>query len=188
MLTRYALAWPGDEPGRVAWAATRDRDLGLPLLSVVPIRLDAIHPYPATKEKTMNTINKTADVNDTKMVLSTLWLFAMLNYLYADVFTLFFNPGAQETTLAMPAGAVMGFAVLMETAIAMVLLSRVLKYGVNRWANIVAGIIHTALVVWAHTSGTPPAPVAVFFATIETACTLFIIWYAWRWRNPEGQP
>ena len=46
----------------------------------------------------------------------------------------------------MTAGAVLGFAVLMETAIAMVLLSRVLKYGANRWANIIVGIIHTAAV------------------------------------------
>ncbi len=134
----------------------------------------------------MNTINKTTDMKDTKMVLSTLWIFAMLNYLYGDVFTLFFNPGAQGTTFAMPAGAVMGFAILMETAIAMVLLSRVLKYGVNRWANIVAGIIHTTLAAWSMTGSTPPAPFSAFFATIEIACTLFIVWYAWRWRNPEG--
>ena len=38
------------------------------------------------------------------MVLSTLWIFATLNYLYGDVFTLFFIRGAQETTFAMPCG------------------------------------------------------------------------------------
>jgi hypothetical protein len=164
------------------------RDLGLPLISVNPVQSDEMHPSRSKKEKSLNTIKKSTDMRDAKIVLSTLWIFAVLNYLYADVFTLFFNPGAQETTLAMPAGAVMGFAILMETAIAMVLLSRVLKYGVNRWANIVAGIIHTALVVWAHTSGTPPEPVAVFFAIIEIACTLFVVWYAWKWTDPEGQP
>ena len=135
----------------------------------------------------MNTINTTRAVIDRKTVLSTLWIFAMLNYLYADVFTLFFNPRAQESTFAMPAGAVLMFAVLMETAIAMVLLSRVLKYGLNRWVNIVVGVIHTALASWATFGDAAPAPQAVFFATIEAACTLFIIWYAWTWRGSEAR-
>ena len=135
----------------------------------------------------MNTIHTTTAAIDRKTVLSTLWIFAMLNYLYADVFTLFFNPAAQEATFAMPAGAVLMFAVLMETAIAMVLLSRVLKYGVNRWVNIVAGVIHTALVTWATFGDAAPASHAVFFATIEAACTLFIVWYAWTWRSGEAR-
>jgi hypothetical protein len=138
----------------------------------------------------MNSINRTADKGsakiDAKMILSTLWIFAMLNYIYADVFGLFFMPGAQEGTAAMSAGAALGFAVLMETAIAMVLLSRLLKYGVNRWANIIAGAIHTAAVALSALTGTPPAPYYVFFATIEIACTLVIIGYAWKWRNPEA--
>ena len=29
-------------------------------------------------------------------MLSTLWIFATLNYIYADVFTLFFDPGGSE--------------------------------------------------------------------------------------------
>ena len=86
----------------------------------------------------------------------------------------------------MPAGAALGFAVLMETAIAMVLLSRVLKHSANRWANIVFGALHTAAVAWSLFSGTPPAPYYVFFAAVEIACTLFIIAYAWTWRSPEG--
>jgi hypothetical protein len=135
----------------------------------------------------MNTISKTSTRMDRSMLLSTLWIFAVLNYLYADVFTLFFHRGAQEMTFAMPSGAVTMFAALMETAIAMVLLSRVLKYGVNRWANMVAGVIHTALVTWSMTGEAAPAPFSVLFAAIEVACTLFIIWYAWTWRNPAGQ-
>ena len=126
-------------------------------------------------------------MKDRKVVLSALWIFAMLNYLYADVFTLFFNPKAQNVSLAMPQGAVLVFAILMETAIAMVLLSRFLKYGANRWANIIASIFHTAFVAWSMI-GTTPALFYAFFASIEIICTLFIAWYAWKWRNPEGQP
>ena len=127
----------------------------------------------------MNVNSKTVVMKDRKIILSTLWIFALLNYIYADIFTLFFNTEAQTET--MTAGAVVGFAFLMETAIAMVLLSRILKYGANRWANIVAGVIHSALVSWSLSGGTPPA-FYIFFAAIEILCTLFIVWYAWKWK------
>lgn len=135
----------------------------------------------------MNTNIKATEMKDRRVVLSTLWIFAMLNYLYADVFLLFFNPTAQKETLAMPQEAVLIFAILMETAIAMVFLSRFLKYGANRWANIFAGIFHTAFVAWSM-AGETPELFYVFFASIEIVCTLFITGYAWKWRDLEGQP
>jgi hypothetical protein len=135
----------------------------------------------------MNTHIKAAEMKDRKVVLSTLWIFATLNYVYADVFTLFFNPTAQKETLAMPQGAVLVFAILMETAIAMVFLSRFLKYGANRWVNMIAGIFHTAFVAWSLTGATQPI-FYVFFASIEIVCTLFITGYAWKWTKSEDQP
>jgi hypothetical protein len=140
-----------------------------------------------TKGSPLGTNSKTFETKDRKVILSTLWIFTMFNYLYADVFGLFFNPAAHAETLVMPQEAVLVFAILMETAIAMVLLSRLLKYGANRWANMIAGIFHTALVAWTLTGAVQP-PFYVMFASIEIACTLFITWYAWKWRNPEGQP
>ncbi len=135
----------------------------------------------------MNASLRDAGMKDRKVVLSTLWIFAMLNYLYADVFLLFFNPTSQNNNLAMSQGVLLVFAILMETAMAMVLLSRFLKYGANRWANIIFGLFHTAFVAWSMI-GETPAPFYVFFAGIEMVCTLFIAWYAWKWRNPESQP
>jgi hypothetical protein len=120
-------------------------------------------------------------MKDKKVILSTLWIFVLFNYIYADIFTSFFDPKAHSGTMTMTQGTVLGFAILMETAIAMVLLSRVLKYGINRWANIIVGIIHTALVSW--TLFDKPLPFYIMFASIEIACTLFIVWYAWRWRE-----
>ena len=162
------------------------RDLGMPLVSVNRVQFNETHPDRSRKGEKMNTDKKTTEMKDRKVMLSTLWIFAMFNYLYADVFSLFFDPAAKDA-MTMPVGAVLGFAVLMETAIAMVLLSRVLKYRANRWANIIAGVLHTAVVSWTLFGGTPPTLFYVFFATIEIACTLFIVWYAWRWRNSEVQ-
>jgi hypothetical protein len=123
-----------------------------------------------------------AKLKDRKMLFSTLWIFAVLNYIYADVFSLTFNPVLDpDTKIDITQGSALAFAVLMETAIAMVLLSRVLPYGANRWANISVGVIHTALVSWSLSVGTPTL-FYVFFAAIEIACTLFIVWFAWTWR------
>ncbi|AEA46666.1 DUF6326 family protein [Archaeoglobus veneficus] len=139
----------------------------------------------------MNSNRKTTEMEDRKVILSTLWIFAMFNYVYADILTLF-EPGMLEEIMTGSVGGIqftqgflLGAAILMETAIAMVLLSRVLKYRANRWANISAGTIHTAAVSLSMFLGTP-ALHYMFFGTIEIACTLFIIWYAWTWPNPEG--
>lgn len=95
----------------------------------------------------MSTNIESAGMQIRKVVFPTLWIFATLNSIYADVFTGFFDPAAEEV-MTLPAGAVLGFAVLMETAIATVLLSRLLKSRVNRWANMIAGMLHTAAVSW----------------------------------------
>lgn len=139
----------------------------------------------------MNSHHATSGFERRRMVLSTLWIFAVLNYIYADVYTLFFNPvlkpEAWKEFLAGDAGGVQitpGFvlitALLMETAIAMVLLSRVLPYRANRWANIVSAAIHTLFVGWS-LFGEAPLSFYLMFAAIEVATTVFIVWYAWKW-------
>jgi hypothetical protein len=87
----------------------------------------------------------------------------------------------------------MGSAVLMEIPIAMILASRLLPFRANRLVNIIAGCILTLvngfltfvppLAGW----GRPPAfPEYLFFATIETVCTLVIVWQAWTWSEVEA--
>jgi hypothetical protein len=135
--------------------------------------------------------NLFVEVKDRKVILSTLWIFAMFNYIYADILT-FYEPGILEHLLTGSIEGIqftqvflLGAAVLMETAIAMVLLSRVLRYRLNRLANIISGTINTSAVFLSMFVGTPSLHY-IFFGTIEIATTLFIIWYAWTWPNPEG--
>lgn len=136
----------------------------------------------------MNSNKKSAEMQDRKAILSTLWIFAMFNYLYGDLAMMIFNPSTYQKIVArMSEGLVLGAAALMEIAIAMILLSRVLKYRANRWANIIAGVLMTAFVAWSLFGGMPPA-FYIFLSTIEIACTLFIIWYAWTWPDSEGNP
>jgi hypothetical protein len=91
-------------------------------------------------------VEKATEMKDRKVTLSTLWIFAVLNYIYADVFTAM-DPLTDTGSVHMTHGFMLGAAVLMETAIVVIPLSRILKCRVNRLANIVAGVIHTAAVI-----------------------------------------
>ncbi len=64
----------------------------------------------------------------------------------------------------------------------MILLSRVLKYGVNRWANIIVSVITIVFVIGGGTS----YPHYIFIATVEVICLVLIIWFAWQWRSDEA--
>lgn len=122
---------------------------------------------------------------DRKTLLSTLWIFVFLNYIYADLFILIFSPEFYErSTTRMSAGAVVGFAVMVEALIAVVLLTRVLPSRASRWANIIGGLLGTVWVAFT-LAANPPAHY-VFYASVEIAATLFIVWVAWTWRVPEG--
>jgi hypothetical protein len=139
----------------------------------------------------MKTTNKTTEVKDRKAILSTLWIFAMLNYLYCDVIGLM-NPDLLRQYLTgsvngihMTQGFLLGAGILIEIPIAMVLLSRVLRYKANRWANIAAGSVMTAVQL-ATLLLTPPAAYYIFFSILEIGCTALIVWYAWTWPHPES--
>ena len=132
----------------------------------------------------MNSIKKI----DTKVLLSTLWIVVMINMLKADILGLFI-PGSMEEVAktAASAGAsipqlMLGAAIIGQLCIAMIILSRVLKYGINRWANIVVGIV-TIAYIW---GGMASYPHYIFIATVETICLLLIIGFAWTWRNVEA--
>ena len=136
----------------------------------------------------MNTNIKTTGKIDTKVLLSTLWIVVMINMLKADILSLYIpgvtdelakfsaSAGASSPQL-MLIGAVMG-----NLAIAMIILSRVLKYGINRWANIIAGVI-TIAYIW---GGMASYPHYIFIAAVETLCLALIVGFAWTWRNPES--
>lgn len=131
----------------------------------------------------MNTNQKITGMEDMKEKLSTLWIFVMFNMVFADIVG-FLNPGALEMMMAMkPAQELLlVFSILLEIPIAMIVLSRVLKYRANRWANIIASVITILFVI----GGGTISLTYIFFATIEVICLLLIVWYAWRWTEQEA--
>lgn len=130
-------------------------------------------------------------MHDTKERLSLLWIFVLLNYLYADVVALWAIAGTGKPWRLAP-GLLMASAPLMEIPIAMILVSRLLPFRANRLANIIAGVLETVINGFATFvapflgMGRPPAFAEyLFFATIETVCTVVIIWQAWTWSGLE---
>lgn len=136
----------------------------------------------------MNTSSTPTKKIDPKVLLSTLWIIVMLNMLKADILSGFI-PGAVEEVAKTAASTgvsipqlMLGGAVMGELGIAMIILSRVLKYAINRWANIVVAIV-TIAYIW---GGAASHPHYLFIAGVETICLLLIIWFAWKWRTIEA--
>lgn len=120
-------------------------------------------------------------------LLSTLWIVVMINMLKADILSLFIPGAAEEvvktaasTGASIPQLMLVG-AIIGQLAIAMIVLSRVLKHRINRWANIVVGLVIIAY-IW---GGMVTYPHYIFIAAVETICLLLIIGIAWRWRSVD---
>lgn len=124
---------------------------------------------------------------ETKTLLSTLWIFALINYLYCDVIGLI-DPvlhkeilsGTIEGGIKLTENFLLGASIMMEVPIIMIILSRVLKYNINRWVNIFAGLMMTIVQAMSLTLGAPTS-YYIFFSVIEISTTVLIVWVAWNW-------
>jgi hypothetical protein len=137
----------------------------------------------------MNANERTAGMPSMSTRLSTLWIFIMFNMVFADILS-FMYPGVLKEVMTGYAGGIqitpgflLGAAVVTEIPIAMIVLSRVLKHNVNRWANIGAGVVTIAYVIG---GGSLNQLHYIFFAAMEVACALLIVWFAWKWRAPDA--
>lgn len=138
--------------------------------------------FPGTSAKTTKNIN-------TRVLLSTLWIFIMINMAFADIVGLMV-PGYLAKIVA--GGPIDGIVVtptllligafLLEIPTAMILLSRLLKHGINRWFNIIAGVITIIYVAGMST----PTAIYWFFCSLEIIACFTVIVMAWKWRNPEA--
>jgi hypothetical protein len=149
----------------------------------------------AQKGEKMNTISKPAEEEalkiSVKLKLSALWAALMLLYIYADHFSLY-RTGQIEDMIsgrigpfAVTQGSLLVFSILMMIPAVMVFLTLALKPNVSRWANIILGVLYT-LVNISNLIGETWVYYMVF-GVVEIVLTFLIIWYAWKWRNPEGK-
>ncbi|AFY55373.1 hypothetical protein Riv7116_2876 [Rivularia sp. PCC 7116] len=122
---------------------------------------------------------------DIKALLSTLWIFVLFNMIFRDLHE-FGRPGFLEEIMTgivngvqITEGLMLIGGIMAEIPISMVLLSRVLKYKINRWANIIAGAITIAIIIQNGVGDLDD----MFFATIEIVSLSVIVWCAWKWHK-----
>lgn len=127
-----------------------------------------------------------------RRVVSALWLFAVLNYLYCDVLGLYYAEDLNALLtgelggIRMTQGFLLGAAVLMTIPMGSVLVSRIAPHRVARWTSVAAGTVMTVVQVVSLTVGSAPTLHYIYFSIIEIATTAFIVWYALaRWTVDE---
>lgn len=137
------------------------------------------------------TVPNATEPKDRRKLLSTLWIFLTANYIYCDVFTLM-NANDLKQILTGTVGSIqmtqeflLTFAIVMELPLAMIVLSKVLPFAVNRWVNIGAALSMAAIQVWSIFGSGASAPTLhyIFFSIVEITCTVFIVCYCWGWKK-----
>ena len=128
-------------------------------------------------------------MEDVRIKLSALWVAAMFCYLYADILA-FFAPGILEEMIAGEVGGIqinqlflVGSALFMVPPIVMIFLPITLKPKMNRWANIIVGLVYTGVAL--STILTANSAGYVVYGSLEAVLTSLIVWYAWTWPKLE---
>lgn len=130
---------------------------------------------------------------DRKSLLSTMWIFVILNMIYADIIGML-RPGYLESldqmSQELTGGAVLLFAVIMGIVIVMVPLSKMLARKVNRWAHFVAIPLS---ILWVVVPSLIPSlgdstPLSyIFFVSVEVLTMLAMLWFVWKWPRQQDQ-
>lgn len=136
----------------------------------------------------MNIINKTArNLLDVRIILAVLWVAGMLSSLNGDTYRL----SAATAPLGVDPGLLLVMATLLVGSVLMSALTLTLKSAVSRWANRIIGILYAMinLTFWVlHLLVWRSAGYEIVWSTAQVVFGLLVVWYAWKWTNPEVQP
>ena|SRR5579859_2015949 len=124
-----------------------------------------------------------------KLKMSALWASVMFCYIYADYFGLYV-PGVLQSMLAgkmgplgpVTQGVLLGTSVMLVIPSVMVTLALILKPNLNRWLNIIVGVLYTSIILitmWGW-------DFLILYGIIEIALTCLVVWYAWTWPKQEA--
>jgi hypothetical protein len=120
---------------------------------------------------------------DVRIILSATWACLMLTYLLGDVLRIYsgdFKAGELGgKPVTMTQGLWLGISVLMLIPILMILLTLVLPYPANRWANLIAaGFFFIFNLIGLPTY---PSTYDKFLIAVGLGFNLVTVWYAWNW-------
>jgi hypothetical protein len=140
-----------------------------------------------TKGSPLATNKETArNLLDVRIILAVLWVAGMLSSLNGDTYRL----SAMTEFLGVSSGILSAMAILLVGHIFMSVLTLTLKSPVSRWANRIIGIFYGLIILafWILGFVSRSVGYEIVWATGQLVCALLVVWYAWKWTNPEGQP
>ena len=133
----------------------------------------------------MNINKETArNLLDVRIILAMLWVAGMLSSLNGDTYRL----SAMTKPLGVSPELLSGYALVLVGHVFMSGLTLTLKSPVSRWANRIMGIFYAVitLVYWVMGLVSRSAGYELVWATGQLVFALLVVWYAWKWTNPEG--
>ena len=151
----------------------------------IQVQIKETHPYRSKKEIKMNTNKETArNLLDVRIILAVLWVAGMLSSLNGDTYRL----SAATGPIGVNPGILSLFAVVLVGHVFMSVLTLTLKSPVSRWANRIMGIFYAVIPLYYWVMGlvSRSAGYEIVWATGQLVCALLVVWYAWKWTNPEG--
>ena len=132
-------------------------------------------------------------MEDVKIKLSVLWLFGVVTLLTFLVLE-FMEQGVIQGIIAGDMkGLLLGpetllfYAVSLLIPLIMAFLSLTLKDSVNRWANIILGLVFAGLYLSdliAHLVN--PYAHAILMGSAAVVAQVLIVWYAWKWKQTKN--
>ncbi len=126
---------------------------------------------------------------DPKIQLAGLWVATILLYLYGDLFSMWIPQKLQGLldgrmgSGATTPGRLLAVGVAMAIPPFMVALSLTLPAPINRWANVIVGVLYTlfVLLVLLFSSFDGWYNFFILYSIIEIIFTSWIVFTAWRW-------
>jgi hypothetical protein len=145
-------------------------------------------PFGTNKETARN-------LPDVRIILAVLWVAEVLSSLNGDTYRLsdpitlksmLENTGSIVTT----PGLLLTMSMIFVVPILMSALTLILKHSVSRWANRIIGILYAVIILafWVLGFVLQSASYEFVWSTAQFVFVLLVVWYAWKWTNPEGQP
>ena len=120
-------------------------------------------------------------MEEVQIILSGIWIALVLVFLYGDVLRICSGDfkAAEKKGIKLTQMQWFGVAVLMVIPIIMVILSLILPYPVNRWANIIVALFFFVF----NLIGLPTYPSAYdkFLILVGLGFNVLTVWFAWQW-------
>jgi hypothetical protein len=95
---------------------------------------------------------------------------------------------ANTSPIVVTPGLLSVMAIIFVGPILMSVLTLMLKSPASRWANRIMGIFYAVVILafWVLAFVLRSAGYEIVWATAQLVFALLVVWYAWKWTNPEG--